>query len=548
MTPEKKRKLRNIALLSLLGLIGGTMAFQAFNQQAINDRENTVQVNVGGRVHDYYNRDTENKDVFVENYGERPIMARIRLSEFLEYQRGEEDFTPLIPGSERDNLATWITWIPSANNINQRADTGNSSAFNRYAQLTFGWSREGETAPWYMPTFNHDNLDLRTAAAGHARDYIAGAGATDGTTDGTTHPGDGTDAYWSSGDTFDNSAGIWPGATLENEVAQNLRQQRAPMTIEQWSNLLPYQQIGDFWVVDHTTVWAYWASLLEPGNASSYLLDAAELTEAIEDTVFNGSYYYGIHVDSQLISPDNSAEFLPGGDSRLEAFLTGIKNNSMNESGTSNPRYEVDSPPSDFNFDTMLPGRVFTMAGEEYLYLEQQGANHMIIRHEAIRNTTFTNQPQVLSNWFSGLDAEVQAMVQPVSIPVVVPGILASIGSPGVYGVWLPPGWVTNSVFDAVRADRTAVSSSGTPQAFALSLADVVHLSTEAGPFPNTAQRVAARNSWWWLRTPAAPSASSWVVHQTTTVNGLLGTLFDSGGSENNLLLGGVRPAIIVHQ
>ena len=180
MTPEKKHKLRNIAILSLLGLISGTMAFQAFNQQAINDRENTVQVNVGGRVYDYYNRDTENKDVFVENYGERPIMARIRLSEFLEYQRGEEDFTPLVAGSERDNLATWITWIPSANNINQRADTGNSSAFNRYAQLTFGWSREGETAPWYMPTFNHDNLDLRTAAAGHARDYIAGSGATDG--------------------------------------------------------------------------------------------------------------------------------------------------------------------------------------------------------------------------------------------------------------------------------------------------------------------------------------------------------------------------------
>ena len=169
MTPEKKRRLRNIAILSLLGLIGGTMAFQAFNQQAINDRENTIQVNVGGRVHDYYNRDTENKDVFVENYGERPIMARIRLSEFLEYQRGEEDFTPLVPGSERNNLATWITWIPSANNINQRANTGNSSAFNRYAQLTFGWSREGETAPWYMPTFNHDNLDLRTSAAGHAR-------------------------------------------------------------------------------------------------------------------------------------------------------------------------------------------------------------------------------------------------------------------------------------------------------------------------------------------------------------------------------------------
>ncbi|WP_339013540.1 hypothetical protein VNN36_01085 [Lactococcus garvieae] len=538
MTPEKKRKLRNIALLSLLGLIGGTMAFQAFNQQAINDRENTVQVNVGGRVHDYYNRDTENKDVFVENYGERPIMARIRLSEFLEYQRGDEDFTPLVPGSERDNLATWITWIPSANNINQRANTGNSSAFNRYAQLTFGWSREGETAPWYMPTFNHDNLDLRTAAAGHARDYIAGAGATDGTTDGTIPRVGGTDAYWSSGDTFDNSAGIWPGATLENEAAQNLRQHRAPMTIEQWSNLLPYQQIGDFWVVDHTTGWAYWAPLLEPGNASSYLLDAAELTDAIEDTVFNGSYYYGIHVDSQLISPDNSDDFLPGGDSRLEAFLTGIKNNSMNESGTSNPRAEVDSPPSDFNFDTMLPGRVFTMAGEQYLYLENQGSgNHMIIRHEPIRHTSFNGQPQVLSNWFSGLDPEVQDMVQPVFIPAVVPGISDAAAAPWTGDRWLPAEWEATR-FDTVRADRTAVNSSGTPQAFALSFADVVHLSTETGPFPNPVQRAGRHRTWWWLRTP------SWLVQSTALGVGLHGDF----GPLHTSSAGGNRPAIIVHQ
>ncbi|WP_285016955.1 hypothetical protein, partial [Lactococcus garvieae] len=508
------------------------------------DRENTVQVNVGGRVHDYYNRDTENKDVFVENYGERPIMARIRLSEFLEYQRGEEDFTPLVAGSERDNLATWITWIPSANNINQRADTGNSSAFNRYAQLTFGWSREGESAPWYMTTFNHDNLDLRTAAAGHARDYIAGSGATDGTTDGATHPGDGTDAYWSSGDTFDNSAGIWPGETVTHQAAQNLRQQRAPMTIEQWSNLLPYQQIGDFWVVDHTTGWAYWASLLEPGKASSYLLDAAELTEAIEDTVFNGSYYYGIHVDSQLISPDNSEEFLPGGDSRLEAFLTGIKNNSMNESGTSNPRYEVDSPPSALNFDTMLPGRVFTMAGEEYLYLEDMGnSNHMIIRHEAIRNTSFTEQPQVLSNWFSGLDAEVQAMVQPVSIPDPVPAVSdASITwiVQGEQDRWLP----TNlDSFPAVAGDVTTVNPSGTAQAFALSLADVTRLSGEGLAFPNHRLRLAARDSWWWLRTNTLIPSVSWSVHLH-----FRGQLFGTRGHQAINPYGGVRPAIIIHQ
>ncbi|MEY8443511.1 hypothetical protein AALA52_04540 [Lactococcus ileimucosae] len=147
MTPEKKnqRRLRNLAFLSLLLLaVGGTFAFQAFNQRAINDRLNDVQVNVGGRVHDYYNRDTENKDIFVENYGERPIMARIRLSEFLETrQTGETDFTPLVSGSQRDQLDSWTTWIPSPDDINVRANIGNSNAFNRYSRLTFGWSRQG---------------------------------------------------------------------------------------------------------------------------------------------------------------------------------------------------------------------------------------------------------------------------------------------------------------------------------------------------------------------------------------------------------------------
>nr|WP_255303380.1 hypothetical protein [Lactococcus garvieae] len=305
--------------------------------------------------------------------------------------------------------------------------------------------------------------------------------------------------------------------------------------------------------MDHTTGWAYWASLLEPGNASSYLLDAAELTDAIEDTVFNGSYYYGIHVDSQLISPDNSAEFLPGGDSRLEAFLTGIKNNSMNESGTSNPRYEVDSPPSDFNFDTMLPGRVFTMAGEEYLYLEDQGSgNHMIIRHAGIPNTMPPQQGQVFSEWFSGLDAEVQAMVQPVAIPIPVPDVQHGLinwrtdvpddllWEDNVMG-WLPDNL---SSFPAVAGDVTTVNPSGTPQAFALSFADVVRLTTPEGPFTNLRTRSAKggdmpHSGWWWLRTPGTPLISAWNVQ---------GGFLTGGSPITAEHVSNLRPAIIIHQ
>ena len=550
MTPEKKkqRRLRNLALLSLLLLaVGGTFAFQAFNQRAINDRLNDVQVNVGGRVHDYYNRDTENKDVFVENYGERPIMARIRLSEFLETrQTGETDFTPLVSGSQRDQLDSWTTWIPSSDNINVRANVGNSDAFNRYSRLTFGWSREGEFAPWYMPTFNHDNLDLMTAAAGHARDYIAGGGATDGVTDGATHPGAGTDAYWSENDEYENGSQgtTWPGVIANHTAAQNLQQQRAPMTIEQWNNLQDYQKIGDFWVIDHETGWAYWASLLEPGQATSYLLDAAEMLDAIEDTVFNGSYYYGIHVDSELISPGEEFTDEAGASGNLADFLTGIRNNAMDGEG-SNPRADVDSPPSAFNFDAMLPGRVFTMEGEQYRYLEDMGnGNHMIIRNEAIRNVSWEEQNDELVSWYAGLDDEVKAMVRPVNVPAPesVPGVAdGAVQWNPDYGIRFLPSNFNEAALGAVVNDVTTIASTGSGRAFALSLADVVRLSGPEQGFQNHAGRVGARSSFWWLRTPATLDLA-WNVRQRQMGQLIPSPVTDFPGT------GGVRPALIINQ
>ncbi|WP_213496825.1 hypothetical protein [Lactococcus formosensis] len=530
MTPDKKRKLRNIAILSLLGLIGGTFAFTAFNQQAINDRENEVQVNVGGRVHDYYNRDTENKDVFVENYGERPIMARIRLSEYLETQQtGASAPTPLVEGTERDQLNTWTTYIPSATAIGTR--TGAGVAFNRYSNLRFG--RAG-VAPWYLPTFNHNNLDLSTAAAGDARDLADGS-------DDVTHPGDGTDGYWEEGVTYTNgdNGTVWHGGSdgATRETAQNLQEQRPVMTIQQWSELQPFQQIGDFWVVDHTTGWAYWASLLEPGEASSYLLDAAEMTAAIEDTVFNGSYYYGIHVDSQLISPDteNMNEFLTGGDSRLADFLTGIQNNAMDGEG-SNPRADIDSPPSAFNFDAMLPGRVFTMANEQYRYLEDMGdGNHLIIRNDAIRNRSWEEQEAELTSWYGQLDSAVQAMVQPVANEFTTGEVAAENVTFTGGASWLP-----ENLEGDVAADITQVVSGGTRRAFALSLADVTRLSGEGLAFPNHAQRGSVALGWWRLRTPAS-YPYVWGVRTT-------GYLIGGRPRTLSTANGGVRPALIINQ
>ncbi|MFK4966863.1 hypothetical protein ACI1UG_01480 [Lactococcus garvieae] len=525
MTPEKKRKLRNIVLLSLLGLIGVTFAFQAFNQQAINDR---LRENIpGGRVHDYYNRNTENKDVFVENFGTVPLMARVRLSEFLESRSpGETAFTPLVAGTTRENIDSWTTWIPSANNTGERESSHASNAFNRYSNLTLGWTRPtGEgVAPWFMPTFNHNNLDLSTAAAGHARDYIVGSGATDATTDGTTHPGDGTDAYWSSGDTYDNSGGTWPGETVTHQAIQNLPQDRAPMTITQWAKLRNNEKVGNFWVIGHHMGWAYWANRLRAGEATSYLLDAAEMT-AEADTI-PGEYYYGIHVDSQLISPDRTDEFL-GTDSEgthhadLPDFLDAVRN--------------WENHPWSINFNLMEPGTVFTMAGEQYRYLEDMGdGNHMIIRNDSIRNVSWPEQEGALASWYSQLDPVVQAMVQPVANSFITGEVAHGSVTWTGGDRWLP-----NNLEGDVAADLTQVVPGGTDRAFALSLADVTRLSGPRLAFPNNAQRGSVALGWWRLRTPAP--FHIWHVDVFGNLNGF-------ATHETSEEHGGIRPALIIHQ
>ncbi|MEY8458071.1 hypothetical protein [Lactococcus ileimucosae] len=545
MTPEKKnqRRLRKLALLSLLLLlVGGTFAFQAFNQRAINDRlrENTP----GGRVHDYYNRDTENKDVFVENYGNVPLMARIRLSEFMEKRSaGDTDFTPIVNGTIRDQVNTWTVMRPSETNLNTRV--GDSAAFNTYANLTFGWTRSGQDAPWFMPTFNRDNSDLMTASAGHARDWVTST-ATDGVTDGATHPGDGTDAYWSAGDSFDNSGPVWPGEEVSHDAAQNLQQERAPMTMSQWAALPNNLKVGNFWVIDHQTGWAYWANQLQAGETTSYLLDAAQMTAAADN--IPGEYYYGIHVDGQLISPDRINDFLAADPDYthhddLSDFLTAVQNGSI-DNNWGNPGPNDDVQPDQINFSIMAPGTIFTMAGEQYRYLENQGGgNHLIIRNDVITSVSWNNQNTRLNQWYDALDSTVRTMVRPVSDNFVTGSVMQTeITWEGV--LWLPSNLFA---FPEVALDETRVDSSGTSRAFALSLADVTRLSGPGRAFPNHEQRLSGNELAWWLRTPAGSfdgSERAWRVTRRYD-DGSLGQLRGGhpvGGGGN------IRPALIIHQ
>lgn len=542
MTSEKKRKLRNIAILALLGLIGGTFAFQAFNQQAINDRLRENPADYGGRVHDYYHSDTENKDIFVENFGQEPIMVRLKLSEFMEIQERGSTSWRQVAGGRRDDLDSWIPYIPEANNVSQRRSDNPSAAFNQYSDLTFGWTRGGQDAPWYLPTFNTAWDNPITAAVGHARDlsYRLENGEL---YPRATHPGSGEDGYWSEGETYPNT-GQWPGATIQRETAQNLIQDKAPITLQEWHTRYrgTPDAIGNYWVIDHETGWAYWANQLNGGQATSYLIDAAHMRP--EANEINGSYYYGIHVSSELISLDQRFQDEPA-TGAVREFLEAI----------SNPPSDVDAPIGDFNFSRMRPGRLFTTSEQQFRYLgnmrdiapdwaEGSDRNHMIILNQPISvGTNGGNQAQRVAldkrydEDFLPEDPELRAQWEGHVAPV------ASDFNVGEFPSWRvtngPNGTILGlltspHLFYPFAEDITAVVAGGERRAFSLSVADV-NLLTVIGSFANTGDRGAGIP--WWLRTLSEPGWS-WNVASNGVWN-----------RNNHLITNrGIRPALIIHQ
>ena len=152
----KKRKLVSAitaVAVSAAILLGGTYAWQSISQTALNEK--IVEVNPGGRLHDDF--DGTNKDVYVENFGDTPIFARVRLDEYMEIgagaglKTGAPDYdskkaTPVKVGTDINDMSTWTTHIPGANSTND--------PFHKYVE----WEMGGQTV--YMPTFNKNKDSL----------------------------------------------------------------------------------------------------------------------------------------------------------------------------------------------------------------------------------------------------------------------------------------------------------------------------------------------------------------------------------------------------
>ncbi|MEY8444332.1 hypothetical protein AALA52_08830 [Lactococcus ileimucosae] len=476
MTPEQKKKLRNVAVFGLLTLIGGTFAFQSFNQRVTNDREGWNNEGAAGRIHDYYNAGTGNKDIFVENYGDEPLLVRVQLREFLP-KNGES----IVKEAEREHLNTWTVWKPAADDIHNRLDSSPSQVFDRYADWSFGFSRQGDIPVEmssrnlgsrdrvgfpYMPTFNHDREDERTAAAGDAQDYVDG---------GVTHPGDGTEGYWrhlqllrragffqnfdpaeAEKDEADRTP-LFPGRPIMQEVKHTVAEEHPPMTLTQWEGLKEHEKVGRYWVVDEESGYAYWASYLQPGQATSYLIDQTDMAEAIKEEP--GSWFYSILVQGNMVSP------------------TETNINSFFEKGGDTPRARdlvermglTDIP--NFNGD-IDPGESFHVEGAEYEYVGPHGGGgHLVVPRHSLGVSSFgatadyqtSNVKGITDSFYASLPQRFQARVLPVSYGLDRALEVAELEDP-----WSNPlGKTPHDYF-------TTVDESGEKTAFVMSIADIM--------------------------------------------------------------------------
>lgn len=312
MKDRTKKLIKIGGLAAALALIGGTFAFTNIGQSVLNITEDTNRPEYGARVHDYFDDESGNKDVFFENFGQEPVFVRVQLKElFLRNgiplnNYGDND--PSIDATDPESWPVWHAAVDGSNNlIGTRAEVltpdglGGSSYephfLNRYFHLNLGQAHDtGNPArPWFMPTFNMVPENQTTAAAGRALDDQVG---------GATHPGDGIANYWDSGDVAyalrddDDNLIVSTDEEEQHSTRQVLEQERAPISMAAWQALSTNQRVGKYWVVEPETGWAYWADFLmgaapgsaEGGEATSFFIDSKAPQAGLSDIRVDWTY------------------------------------------------------------------------------------------------------------------------------------------------------------------------------------------------------------------------------------------------------------------
>ena len=306
--PKSKDRRRPIAAGISLVLIAaimltGTFAWQSISQNVVNE-VGVKGLNVGGRLHDDFNG--ENKDIYVENFGNEPILARVRLDEYMEIgagaglkadKEGKNKAEPVVEGTDIDDVATWTTHVPVAENVSDCDTEG------RELHTYFDWEMGGSTI--FMPTFNKnkDSLksDVNGTFAGPDGDPSTKEDRFEDYQEYTNQQQVTGDAVYDADDnTVDEGDGSAEGVnhkTIEETHTAKSTQTGTVITMAKWKE--DGSQPGKYWVYD-TDGWAYWAEAIQPGEATGLLLNKISLKKGMAD-----DWYYGINAVAQFATDDD---------------------------------------------------------------------------------------------------------------------------------------------------------------------------------------------------------------------------------------------------
>jgi len=300
-----------VILLSLSLVLTATLAWQSINQEVTN--VSRAEVNPGGRLHDDFNG--SNKDVYVENFADIPIYARIQLREYL---RIGADATPAVgtlvtthgPGgveTVHENTSTWPIHYMSQPNV---------------TDAYYEWEMGGFTK--YMPTFNknkdsrepdvngtYEGTDGKIEAGEPYDDYVDYWNAANGekealaVSDADINDIDEYRAYIDEHNGMEPEQSDAEHYTVSREM-HYVRETNSAivMTMEEWLALPQEQQVGPYWVYD-TDGWVYWAQPIAGVSADNSINPTTGLLLDKIIPLIDDDYYYAIHVVAQFVTAND---------------------------------------------------------------------------------------------------------------------------------------------------------------------------------------------------------------------------------------------------
>ena len=266
-------------------LLGGAFAWRDFAQSAMNRLRGGSTADV--LLHDDFSP-WDNKDVYVENTGDQPLIVRVLFEEY--FQIGNKVLVPATGGDINDSSTYAIHLFGGEADITMGASGAAVITRDLLPETCeyptheyFQWELGGEPGlpvvmaegKYYLrgtsELGNHDYEAMMTQA-------IADAGLTGMSFD----------------DAVDNPNILGPNGLMFGKTLD----QYPVFTIEGWMKLDHRVQIKTpCWILD-TDGWAYWSQLLQPGEATNLLLDNVTMIKKPSD-----NFQYIVDVQLQAVNP-----------------------------------------------------------------------------------------------------------------------------------------------------------------------------------------------------------------------------------------------------